>query len=230
MSASRSVWYRLGYTLEKTRRSPVQKRLASLAERQEAATQEGDGVLSQVFEALVGGSRDTPKGTGGDAAGAVDGRDLAPLLGTVGIAALSRVVARRPLSLGGMVRAALVGAGAETARLVVRRLRSGRTDPDELADDLVRGAANGLVYGTLLGPIAPGAALSKGLIYGAGSFLASGEGGVPELLGSLSPHRRIPGLSGLVRPVVNQEDVVDHLIFGIVLAILYESSNASSGT
>lgn len=253
MSTTHSIWYRLGYALEKARKSPLQKRLASLADRQAEGAHGDESLLTQISDAFLGGSKNgsegavdglegskngsgsaEDEGSRGGAVGKafadVDVGELAPLLGTVGIAAVTRLVARKPLTLGGMVRAALVGAGAETVRLVVRRLRTGRVSEEELTDDLVRGAANGLVYGTLLGPIAPGAALGKGLIYGAGSFLASDHGGLPEVLGSVSPHRRIPGLSGLVMPVVDQEDVVDHLIFGIVLAVLYESSRASSGT
>lgn len=238
MSTSKTLWYRIGYALEKTRRSPVQKRLASLAERQDDDEESGGSPFSDLARMLVGGS--TPSRTSDASTSASDGEDeeeggfdagdLWPLLGTVGMAALTRLVSRRPLTMGAIVKAALVGAGAETARLMVRRLRFGPAADEELTDDLMRGAANGLVYGSILAPIAPGAALSKGLIYGAGSYLASAKGGVPELLGTLSPHRRIPGLSGLVRPAVSQEDVVDHLIFGIVLAVLYESNRASSGT
>jgi hypothetical protein len=47
-------------------------------------------------------------------------------------------------------------------------------------------------------------------------------GGVEELAGPAAPHRRIPALGVLLRGRGEDEELLQHLVFGVALAILYE--------
>ena len=53
-------------------------------------------------------------------------------------------------------------------------------------------------------------------------ILLSPWGGLEELAGSAAPHRKVPVLSVLLKNRGEEEQFLEHLAFGIALALLYE--------
>ncbi|MCA9738845.1 MAG: hypothetical protein KC645_14540 [Gemmatimonadetes bacterium] len=204
MSDSRSIWFRLGYALERTRRAPA-PRLRALTERRPARA-------SQATE------DEEPAGAS----------EVHTLLRDLGLGLLLKAGAKhaRP-----EFRAALTGAlAAGSAQAVISLLRGGRIDVEELRDDVVRGAAVGMAYAAFLGPWLPGPALLRGALLGLGTWSARGAGGALELLGPLGPHHRVPGLAALFDVDTPEPDTLtEHLLFGVTFAALYRSRRVSSG-
>ena len=228
MSDTESIWFRLGYALEKARQEPP-ARLRGIGERQDAGRRSA--------------SKDAPRNDGRQREGDSDrGReDALDALLTTGAGALAAQLlgllpARRrpgPLSL---LRAGAAGAGAALLRELVDpllhgRLRIPRLGP-EVGEALLAGAARGLLYASLLEPRLPGPALARGVLYGSAEYAVSPWGGLPRILGDRAPHKRIPFMSGLFEDYALGEDTwSDHLVFGLALAILYgsEPARARSG-
>lgn len=135
---------------------------------------------------------------------------------------------------GRLLWAAVAGASAALLTDLVRPLL--RDDADlaaldrDTAGHILAGIGQGLVYGGVIEPRIPGPALVKGALYGSVEFAAHPLGGLSDILGSHSPQRKIPfvgdvldGLDG------SQRAYLEHLVFGIALAIIYESSASSNG-
>jgi hypothetical protein len=230
MSESPSIWYRIGYALERARMEPLAGRLRGLEERRRnggaAPKDRGASGGSQRAE----GERVHPRENALDAliaagAGAIAGK-------VVGL-----VPAHRSPGVLALLRAGAAGAGAALLRelldpLIRGELRLSRPGP-ELGDALLAGAARGLLYASVLEPRLPGSAAVRGVLYGSLEYAVSPFGGLTTLVGDRAPHRRIPLLQGLFEDYALGEDsYLDHLAFGVALALLYgsDSGGASSGT
>ncbi|NIP59368.1 MAG: hypothetical protein GWM92_13610 [Gemmatimonadetes bacterium] len=137
-----------------------------------------------------------------------------------------------------MVSLTCAGISGVGAALLVELLRPLTEDEDsaaaldgELAEALLSGAGRGLLYGGVVEPRIPGPPLVRGAVYGVTEYMLSPWGGLPRVLGPVSPHRRIPLVSDLVEP--DQEGFrtfVDHLLFGVTLALLYGALPPRRGT
>jgi hypothetical protein len=70
------------------------------------------------------------------------------------------------------------------------------------------------------------------MLYGSVEYAVSPWGGLTQVLGDSAPHRRLPLLSGLFdAPQAGDESYLDHLLFGVALALFYGAgAPASSGT
>jgi hypothetical protein len=220
MSESPGIWFRIGYALESARQQPL-KRLRGLEERRAAAVpnddEEGDDA-SQSLPARGLTQDDALNALVTAAAGALAGRviGLVPAKSTPGMRAL--------------VRAGFAGAGAALLRELAGPLLKGRLELPELGsgskDAVLAGAARGLLYGSLLEPRLPGPPAVQGALYATIEYAASPWGGVASLLGDRAPHRRIPLLAGLLEGYATDDDgYMDHLVFGIALALFYRSDD-----
>jgi hypothetical protein len=230
MSETPSIWFRIGYALERARQEPLVGRLRGLEERRNgrrAAPKDREGSDGRQRDAVEHpvareGALDALIAAG---AGAIAGK-------FVGL-----VPARRRPGVFGLVRAGAAGAGAALLRELLDPLLRGeprlsRLGP-EVAEALFAGAARGLLYASVLEPRLPGPATVRGVLYGSLEYVVSPWGGLTSLLGDRAPHRRIPLLEGLFEDYALGDDgYVDHLTFGVALALLYgsASSDESSGT
>ena len=214
MAGQDSVWYRVGYTLERARITDP-RRLRSLSERSAAGNvgstspprpkrvhADGDPPTDEPWETVI-----MP------AAGALAGR----LLG-----ALAR---RRRPGLGRLLHAGAAGAGAGVLHALVRPLLSGpgrqRPFAESAGESALRGAARGLVYGALVEPHLPGPAFVRGTLYGGLEYLLAPWGGLTNLAGRSAPHRSVPVLADLLDGDTSRDDgLVEHVLFGIALAAL----------
>lgn len=216
MSSEQSIWYRLGYALERTRQAPASgvRKLATLEERRpagKASRADRSGSSWPTVDQLV---------TSGLVAGVARVLDLwRP---------------RRSVGVGGLVKAGLSGAAAALALEVVRPLLRGRAalpefDEDTL-DHLLAGFAQGLVYGGVVEPRLPGPHALKGLVYGGAEYAVDPAGGLVRVLGPHAPLKRVPGVGALLDGLTPPErGAVEHLAFGIALALIYGSSLSSNG-
>ncbi|MCG6957178.1 MAG: hypothetical protein LJF04_14410 [Gemmatimonadetes bacterium] len=219
MSSNQSFWFRLGYALERARRTPSRatRRLTSLKERERESTARS-----------VANRRGRPAQ-----------RPVSDDLIAAGAAALAAKAldAWRPLRGTGPLRLLKAGvAGAAAALLVdlVRPLLRGTAELPVLdgstVDRLLAGAAQGVLYAGVVEPRVPGPALVKGTLYGSTEYIADPAGGLSRLLGSQSPLRRIPVMNHLVEDLDPHDRVyLEHVTFGIALALLYGSSPLSNG-
>jgi hypothetical protein len=78
------------------------------------------------------------------------------------------------------------------------------------------------MYAAIVEPRVPGPSLLQGSAYGALEYALTPWGGLEELAGPAAPHRRIPALGVLLRGRGEDEELLQHLVFGVALAILYE--------
>ena len=229
-----TFWFRVGYALERARQT-VSARGATSPRL--APADSGDEERPEVHPEGGGPSGATPPPHPDQLRGRLPGVPRDPFL-DVGAAWLERKAVSRLIQATGtrrfdLVRAALAGAGAELASIALHAiLRGPEVDPpqtDGLAT-LAGGAADGMVYASMVRPLVPGPLWLRGSAFGVARYLAARGGGLPFVLGSLSPHRQIMGFHALLKPRDQTDDtVVEHLAAGVVLAALYESSDWRRG-
>jgi hypothetical protein len=134
----------------------------------------------------------------------------------------------------GLVRAGVAGAAAALLVDLARPLMRGKAEipviDRDTADRLVAGVGQGLVYGAVVEPRLPGPAVLKGAVYGSVEYATDPIGGLSGLIGPHAPQRRLP-VAGAVLDGFGHHDraYVEHLLFGIALAMIYESSPSSNG-
>jgi hypothetical protein len=222
MSDTPSIWFRIGYALERARQEPLVGKLEGLRERRN-----GRGTRPKDRE-----RRDARQRSGEDApevpAPREDALDALLTAGAGAVAAklVGLVPARRSPGVLGLLRAGAAGAGAALLRELLDPLLRGekRLAPPgpESAEAAFAGAARGLLYGAVLEPRLPGPAAVRGVLYGSLEYAVSPWGGLTSLLGERAPHRRIPLVKGLFEDYALGEDsYLDHLAFGVALALLY---------
>lgn len=211
--ASNNIWFRLGHALERARHgAPAKgKSLATLRER------------------AIGRSDREP----------TPGIPSADDLMTAGLAlVVDRVMGgwgrRSEPGFTRLLRAAASGAAAALIVDLIRPLLQGEPGlpvfDRETADRIVAGAGQGLVYGAVLEPRVPGPPFAKGILFGSAEYMAHPLGGVTHLLGRHAPHRRLPVIGDVMEQLDDHDRAwLEHVAFGIALAVIYESSVSSKG-
>lgn len=217
MPSEQSLWFRLGYALERAR-SPLPaagKRLEGLGKRARGAAvrrpKDEDGVGRTSDELLTAG---------------------------LVLAAGKLLDAWRPhrkVRFSGLLRAAAAGAGAALALELVKPLLRGRPELGALdrstVDRVLAGLGEGLVYGAVVEPRLPGPALLKGAVFGSVEYAADAAGGLTHLVGAHTPYARLPVIGRLLEDLdPHERDYVEHLVFGIAVGLLYGASGSSNGT
>lgn len=212
MAPQKSIWYYLGHAYERAR-------------------------LGSGGEGTVGPRAERPER--GEGAKQIAWPEADELFSAATWLVLDRVVGvgdrgRRP-GISGLVKAGAAGAAAALLIDLIRPLLLG--DPKlaildaKTPDRLLAGVGQGLVYGALVEPRVPGSALLKGALYGSVEYATDQMGGLSALLGSHAPQGRLPGVGALLEGLdPHDRAFLEHLVFGIALALLYESSPSSNGT
>jgi len=219
MSSDQSFWFRLGYALERARQTPSRatRKLATLEERER---------VSRTRKALRRRGATPPRPVTDDliAAGAA----------ALAAKALDAWRPRRGAGAVHLLKAAVAGAAAgllvDLVRPLLRGTKALPTLDGTTLDRVLAGAAQGVLYAGVVEPRVPGPALVKGTLYGSTEYVADPAGGLSRLLGGQSPLRRIPVLNHLVEDLDPHDRVyLEHVTFGIALALLYGSSPRSNG-
>lgn len=215
MASKKSIWYHVGHALERARHNAPERRgVAGLEERRE-------------------GVHRKPKRSP-DRAPVPSADDMV----AAGVAlVVDRVLAgwgrKDPPGLTRLVRAGAAGAAAALLADLVRPLVRGQAELPAIdratADRMLSGAAQGLLYGAVVEPRLPGPALVKGAVYASAEYWTDPMGGLAELLGTHAPHRHLPVL-GEALDALGERDraYLEHLVFGIALALIYEPRSSSS--
>lgn len=216
MSSENSFWYRLGYAFERTRQAPATgaRKLATLKERRPAPERKRP----------LPSPAEWPTGDQLVASGLV----------AVVAKALDLWRPRHKAGAGGLLKAGLAGAAAALAVEVLRPLLQGRAELPELDEEtlgrVLAGAGQGVVYGLVVEPRLPGPTVLKGSLYGSAEFAVDPMGGLTRLLGPHAPLKRVPVLGHLLDDLTpHDRDYVEHLAFGVALAVIYGSSLSSNG-
>ena len=69
----------------------------------------------------------------------------------------------------------------------------------------------------------------KGALYGTVEYAANPVGGLSQLLGAHTPQHRLSVLENLLEDLDSHDrSYMEHVIFGVVLALLYGSSTSSN--
>ena len=160
------------------------------------------------------------------------------LISTGAMLVLDRVIPargrdRKP-GFTGLLRAGAAGAAAALLVDLVRALLRGNAElpvlDRETVDRVLAGVGQGLVYGALVEPRVPGTALVKGALYGSVEYVADPMGGLRTLLGQHTLQGRLPGVGEFLEGLdAHERAYLEHVAFGIALAILYESSPSRNG-
>jgi hypothetical protein len=216
MSSDSSIWFRLGYALERTRQAPASgaRKLAKLRERRPAGPK----------ARLLPSPLDWPSADQLVASGAV----------AMAAKALDAWRPRHKTGVTDLLKAGLAGAAAAVAVEAVRPLLEGRAQLPELdrgtLERILVGAGQGLIYGAVVEPRLPGPAVVKGALYGSAEYAVDPMGGMARLLGSQAPLRRVPILGSLLDGLTpHDRSYVEHVSFGIAVALIYGSRPSSNG-
>lgn len=220
MASTKNIWFHLGHAIERARHR------APSAEKAVAGRSDLRGVQKSAL------STDR-------------GKDPEPILPSAddlmsaGVAlmvdwAIGGWGKRREPDFSGLVRAGAAGGAAALLLDLVGPLLQDDAELPVLdrgtADRLIAGVCQGLVYGAAIEPRLPGPALVKGVVFASAEYVAYPVGGLSTLLGSHSPHNRLPIVGEVLDRIDNHDRAyLEHLIFGIALALIYESSPSSSG-
>jgi hypothetical protein len=216
MASKKSIWYHIGHALERARRAPdPERKVAGLGERRSG----GERLPTRTPERQPIPSADDLMAAG--VAVVVD-RMLAGWTG------------RKAPGVWHLLRAGAAGATAAILVDLVRPLLNEDATfsalDRETADRVLAGVGQGLVYGAVVEPRIPGPALMKGAVYGSAEYATDTVGGLASLLGAHTPQRRMPFLGDVLEGVdPHDRAYLEHLIFGITLALLYESKPSSNG-
>lgn len=131
---------------------------------------------------------------------------------------------RRP----GMFRlgkAAAAGAASAFLTGLIRPLLSSEEASvleEDLTDLLLSGAGRGLLYAAIVEPRIPGPGLLRGSVYGALEWALIPWGGLEELAGPAAPQGKVPLLSALLQGDEEEAELLQHLVFGMILSLLYQ--------
>ena len=217
MPPKQSLWFRLGYALERAREGPpaAGRSLRGLAEQQtkplKAEGESGPGPAWPSIDSIV-------------ASGAS--------------AAVAKVLnGWKPQRKASTLRLLRAGAAGAAAALLVDMLRPLiRGEPGvgpldkETVDRLIAGIGQGLVYGAVVEPRIPGPTLVKGALYGTVEYAVDPVGGLSRLLGPHAPQHRLPVIGHLLEDLdPHDRAYAEHMVFGVALALLYGSSPSSNG-
>jgi hypothetical protein len=201
MQENKDIWYHIGYALETARqRLPSSGGETSKTPRRDEVTKD---VSKKVLDALV-------------TVGA----------GSVVTKALSLLPGQRKPGLFRLFRAGSAGAAAAFLAELLRPALLGTvrdtTLEEELTDILLSGAGRGLLYAAVVAPHLPAPPALRGTAYAALEYALIPWGGLEKLAGPFSPHGRIPVLSVLLKNRGAEEQFLEHLVFGLALALLYD--------
>ena len=215
MTSEESLWYRIGYALESAK-IPSAPRERTGSDRAVPAR----GRRRAEAEAPRGGV------LGDDLVGA-------------GIAALAARLldAWQPSRKAGFKRLVWAGAAGAAAALLLDVLKPIlRGEPElptldrDLADRLLAGVGQGLIYGAIVEPRVPGPSLVKGALFGSAEYAAEAAGGLAHLLGKHAPQGKLPFVGRIFEDADPRDRAyLEHLAFGVALALLYGSSPSSNG-
>ncbi len=204
MTSEDSVWYRLGHAIERARhpRAPS-RRVAGLNQRQVERKGGGPIAIPSVDELIATGI------------GVAVDRGIALWSG------------RRPPGLLRLVGAGAAGACAAVVVELLRPILTGDeafTEVDgDVVDDVLHGVAQGLLYGGVVEPRVPGPALLKGATFGSAEYAADPVGGLGGVLGHHAPQAGLPVVGdALAEALPRDRSYLEHLAFGIALAMIYE--------
>jgi hypothetical protein len=202
MTSEESLWYRIGYALEgaKVPSAPKSKRRGAVAE-----------------------------------GGSASNDDLV----TAAIAAVAARVldAWQPQREAGFKRLLWAGASGAAAALLLDVLTPIlRGEPKlpaldrDTGERLLAGVGLGLIYGAVVEPRVPGPAVLKGALFGSAEYWAEAAGGLSQLLRAHAPQSRLPFVGRILEDADPQDRAfLEHLAFGVALAVLYGSSPSSNG-
>ena len=216
---SKSIWYQLGYALESARHGASSARSTAEARsepnrRGKAADPERRPVSSTIDQLIATGT------------------------GILGDRLFSVLVGRRPGTLR-LTRAALAGAGTALALSLFRPGKNGTKEggqtPHNPTEELLTGAARGMLYGAVFEPRLPGSPLLRGATFGVLEYVTSPFGGLDGILGASSPNRTIPIVAALLGPggsgaKPGSGSITDHIAFGVALGLLYGTGRVSRGS
>ncbi len=224
MHENEDLWYRIGYALESARqRLPAAPAPGSSVPEERAGAPESRATGREWMAAALQKARERNLD-------APSSKILEAVLTLGAGTVLTRVLAvwpgRRKPGLFRLFKAGVAGAAASFLSELARPLLSGRpTDKaleDELTDILLSGAGRGLLYAALVEPRLPPPPVLQGTAYGALEWALSPWGGLEELAGSAAPQHKVPVLSVLLKNRGEEEQFLEHLAFGVALALLYD--------
>ena len=215
MPPKQNYWFHLGYALE---------RLRSISP---GATE----------EVRILKDRPNPAGQNTSEDARTNWLPLKELATPEAVAILSKLLRtwkpRHKTALGSLVRAGAAGAVSALILDLISPAVHGSESPKldrETGDRLLAGIRQGLLYGAVLEPKVPGPTVLKGALYGTIEYAVSPMGGLSQLLAthdSQHPHSVLENL--LEEFDSHDRSYMEHVIFGVILALLYGSSASSNG-
>jgi hypothetical protein len=203
MQTKENLWYRVGYALETVRKHLPEAVGEVSTELTPAGTKTLEGSNKVLTTLLTAGA------------------------GSIVARALSLWPSRKAPGVFRLFRAGAAGAAAAFLAELVRPVLTGKKADsaleEELTDILFAGVGRGLLYAALVEPRIPGGPILQGAVYGGLEYALTPWGGLGELAGSKTPLGGIPALSVLLKDRGADEELVEHIAYGVALALLYKT-------
>ena len=215
MPPKQNYWFHLGYALE---------RLRSISP---GATE----------EVRILKDRPSPAGQNTSEDARTNWLPLKELATPEAVAILSKLLRtwkpRHKTALGSLVRAGAAGAVSALILDLISPAVHGSESPKldrETGDRLLAGIRQGLLYGAVLEPKMPGPIVLKGALYGTIEYAVNPMGGLSQLLAAHDSEHPHSALENFLEEFdSHNRSYTEHVIFGVILALLYGSSASSNG-
>ena len=142
----------------------------------------------------------------------------------------------KPIHMTTFGNLAKAGASGALSALITSFLNPKTRESADLAldretrDRLLAGIRRGLLYSTILEPKVPGPIVLKGALYGTIEYAAKPVGGLSQLISTHKSPYSFSALENLLEGLDSHDhSYMEHIVFGVLLALLYGSSASSNG-
>ena len=216
MPPKQSFWFHIGYTLEQLRNISTEtaEKVRISEDTTSDRTQNAPENLHTTWSSLL------------------EGIPTTDILGAIS----TLMKHRKPIHMTTFGNLAKAGASGALSALITSFLNPKTRESADLAldretrDRLLAGIRRGLLYSAILEPKVPGPTVLKGALYGTIEYAAKPAGGLSQLISTHKSPSPFSALESLLEGLDSHDhSYIEHIVFGVLLALLYGSSASSNG-
>ena len=215
MPSKQSFWFHIGYTLEQLR--SISTETAEKVRISEDTTSDR--------------TQNAPEDIRATWSSLLEGIPTTDILGAIS----TLMKHRKPSHMTTLGNLAKAGASGALSALIASFLNPKTRESTDLAldretrDRLLSGIRRGLLYSAISEPKVPGPIVLKGALYGTIEYAAKPVGGLSQLISTHKSPYPFSALENLLEGLESHDhSYMEHVVFGVLLALLYGSSASSN--